>query len=68
MPKLSTKGYDLLDPGIYVLTILDEGEILEGEYQGETSIQIRHELEIAEGPNPATGSSSTSRSTQWTGR
>ena len=50
MPKLTTKGYDLLDPGIYVLTILDEGEILEGEYQGETTIQSRHELEIAEGP------------------
>jgi hypothetical protein len=49
--KLTTKGYDLVDPGIYVLTVLDEGEITEGEYQGETSIQIRHELEIAEGPN-----------------
>jgi len=51
MAKITTKGYDLVNPGIYVLTILDEGEILEGEYQGETSVQIRHELEIAEGPN-----------------
>jgi hypothetical protein len=38
-------------PGFYVLTVLDEGEILEGEFQGEATIQIRHELEIAEGPN-----------------
>ena len=51
MAKIITKGYDLLDPGIYVLTILDEGEIVEGEYQGETTVQIRHELEVAEGPN-----------------
>jgi hypothetical protein len=50
MAKIATKAYDLVDPGIYVLTILDEGEILEGEYQGETTIKIRHELEIAEGP------------------